>query len=43
MDRLCLKLTGHSSAAGLRRAKEIMEESERIARGHAGGEPAMAK
>jgi multidrug efflux pump len=43
MDRLCLKLTGHSSAAGLKRAKEIMQESERIARGQAGGEPAMAK
>jgi multidrug efflux pump len=43
MDRLCLKLTGHSSAAGLRRAKEIMQESERIARGQESGEPAMAK
>ena len=43
MDRLCLKLTGHSSAAGLRRAKEIMEESERIARGHERVEPALAK
>jgi multidrug efflux pump len=43
MDRLCLKLTGHSSAAGLRRAKEIMQESERIARGEPSGEPALAK
>ena len=43
MDRLCLKLTGHSSAAGLKRAKEIMQESERIARGQESGEPAMAK
>ena len=45
MDRLCLRLTGHSSAAGLRRAQEIMEESERIARGQGriAGEPALAK
>jgi multidrug efflux pump len=43
MDRLCLRLTGHSSAAGLKRAKEIHEESERIARGQPSGEPAMAK
>jgi multidrug efflux pump len=43
MDRLCLRLTGHSSAAGLRRAKEIMQESERIARGHESGKPALAK
>src|ERR1019366_8239926 len=43
MDRLCLKLTGHSSAAGLKRAKEIMQEAERIARGQESGDPAMAK
>ena len=43
MDRLCITLTGHSSAAGLKRAKQIQEESEKLGRGHGGAEPALAK
>ena len=43
MDRPGLKLTGHSSAAGRKRATEIHDDTESIARGQTGGEPAMAK
>ena len=43
MDRLCLAVTGHSSARGLRRSKEIMAESEKIDREQGPGEPVLAK
>ncbi len=41
MDRLCVKLTGRSSAAGLKRAEEIKEQTERGAAARA-GEPVPA-
>ncbi len=31
MDRLCLALTGHTSAAGLKRARQIQQDTERVA------------
>ena len=42
MDRLCVKLTGHSSAAGLKLAAKIKQDSEEAEKGRI-GEPAMAK
>jgi multidrug efflux pump len=41
MDRLCVKLTGRSSAAGLKRAEEIKEQTERGAAARS-GEPVPA-
>ena len=43
MDRLCVAFTGHSSARGLKRAREILAESEKSERDPGGGEPALAK
>jgi len=31
LDRLCLSLTGHTSAAGLKRARQIQQDTERVA------------
>jgi len=42
MDRLCVRLTGRSSAAGLKRAEEIKEQTDHGPEGRM-GEPAMAK
>jgi multidrug efflux pump len=42
MDRLCLAVTGRSSAAGLKRAEEIKQQTER-GPGARLGEPALAK
>ncbi len=42
MDRLCLRLTGHSSAAGLKRAEEIRVETDQGPKARA-AEPVMAK
>jgi multidrug efflux pump len=42
MDGLCFKLTGRSSAYGLKRAEEIERETER-SRGREHGEPVLAK
>jgi multidrug efflux pump len=43
MDRLCLSLTGHSSARGLKRAKEILAASAKLDREQGPGEPVLAK
>ncbi len=43
MDRLCLKVTGHSSARGLKRAEEIKEESDQLSRRRGIAGPALAK
>ncbi len=40
VDRLCVKLTGHSSAHGLRKAQEIDRETATVAGPR---EPAMAE
>jgi len=42
MDRLCLQVTGRSSAAGLKRAEEIMEETKHEPKARV-GEPVLAK
>jgi len=42
MDRLCLALTGRSSASGLKRAEEIREQTAQDGRGRL-AEPAMVK
>jgi multidrug efflux pump len=42
MDRMCLALTGHSSAAGLKRAEEIREQTEHEPKARA-GEPVLAR
>jgi multidrug efflux pump len=42
MDRLSVRLTGHSSAAGLKRAEEIREQTDQGPKARV-GEPVLAK